>query len=159
MKEQIKTILESLDDVHIRKVGYLWQIRIGSHAGAREDGVGLARDMLAMHRARERAMAEPVPVEIPDFLLEPEVNELIEEPTPEPEPVPLEPEPVQSVPESLLDLVRENEPYGNTQTRLWSLYLELNGKLMLGLATPEETALHSRLHNELHWFAPPVEGE
>jgi hypothetical protein len=31
--------------------------------------------------------------------------------------------------------------------------------LMLGLATTEETALHSRLHNELHWFAPPIEGE
>jgi hypothetical protein len=45
------------------------------------------------------------------------------------------------------------------QARLWSLWLELNGKLMLGLATADETILHSRLHNELHWFAPALEGE
>jgi hypothetical protein len=34
-------------------IGNLWQIRIGSHAGAREDGVSLARDMreLAGHNA------------------------------------------------------------------------------------------------------------
>jgi hypothetical protein len=94
-------------------------------------------------------MEEPVPVEIPAFLLEPEAPEAVEEPAPEPE----------TVPEALLDLVQENEAYSDTKTRLWSLYLELNGKLMLNLASPEEIALHSRLHNELHWIAPPIEGE
>ena len=43
------------------------------------------------------------------------------------------------------------------QARLWALWLEINGKLMLGLASQEEIALHTRLHNELHWFAPPVD--
>ena len=142
MKDQIETILQDLPNVHIDKVGNLWQIRIGSHAGAREDGLSLARDMLAMHQARERAMEEPVPVEIPAFLLEPE----------EPEPVLPAPEP-ESVPEALLDLVRENEPYGETQTRLWELYLELNGKLMLGLATEEDARLHTRLHGHLAWIS------
>jgi hypothetical protein len=101
-------------------------------------------------------MEEPVPVEIPEFLLEPEVPEAVEEPAPEPEP---EHDPPETVPEALLDLVQENEAYSDTKTRLWSLYLELNGKLMLNLASPEEIALHSRLHNELHWIAPPIEGE
>jgi hypothetical protein len=159
MRKQIESILENLPDVDVQEVGTLWQIRIGSHAGAREDGIGLARDMLAMHKARERAMAEPVPVEIPDFLLEPEVAEVIEEPEPAPidvapsDPAPAEPAPTEVVPEGLLDLVRENEAYGDTQTRLWSLYLELNGKLMLGLATEEDARLHTRLHGHLAWIS------
>jgi hypothetical protein len=70
----------------------------------------------------------------------------------EPEPVLPVPEP-ETVPEALLDLVRENEPYGDTQTRLWELYLELNGKLMLGLATEEDARLHTRLHGHLAWIS------
>ena len=169
MREQIESILAGVPDVNIRQVNNLWQIRIGSHAGAREDGVSLARDMLAMHRARERAMAEPIPVMIPKFLLDPEVietaeepeakvisePEVVEEPVPEaeaPKPAP-EPAPPEIIPEGLLDLVRENEPYGDTQTRLWDLYLELNGKLMLGLATEEDAKLHTRLHGHLAWIS------
>jgi hypothetical protein len=150
MKEEIDAILQDLLNVHINQVGNLWQIRIGNHAGAREDGISLARDMLAMHQARERAMAEPVPVEIPEFLLEPEPEAVAE-----PMPMPPEPEPAlrETVPDGLLDLVRENEPYGETQTRLWSLYLELNGKLMLGLATEEDGRLHTRLHGHLAWIS------
>ena len=134
MKHEIEQMLTGIQDVKISQVGNLWQICIGSHSGAREDGISLARDMLAMHQARSRAMDEPVPVEIPDFLLEP---------VPEPE----------SIPPELLDLVRENEPYGDTQTRLWELYLELNGKLMLGLATEEDARLHTRLHGHLAWIS------
>ena len=70
----------------------------------------------------------------------------------------LAPDPLEDVPEGLLDLAGPDETSKAMQARLWSLWLELNGKLMLGLATTEETALHSRLHNELHWFAPPIEG-
>jgi hypothetical protein len=88
-------------------------------------------------------MEEPVLVEIPAFLLEPEEPEAVEEPVPEPE----------TVPADLLDLVREDEPYGDTQTRLWELYLELNGKLMLGLATEEDARLHTRLHGHLAWIS------
>jgi hypothetical protein len=71
----------------------------------------------------------------------------------------LAPDPLEDVPESLQDLAEPGETPEAMQARMWSLWLELNGKLMLGLATTEETALHSRLHNELHWFAPPIEGE
>jgi hypothetical protein len=68
-------------------------------------------------------------------------------------------DPLEDVPAGLLDLAEPGETALEMQARLWSLWLELNGKLMLGLATTDETALHSRLHNELHWFAPPIEGE
>jgi hypothetical protein len=151
VREQIEAILSGVTGAEIKRIGNLWQIRIGNHAGAREDGVSLARDMLAMHQARKRAMEAPVPVEIPAFLLEP-VPEPVPEAVAEPEPVLPEPEP-ETVPEALLDLVRENEPYGDTQTRLWELYLELNGKLMLGLATEEDARLHTRLHGHLAWIS------
>jgi len=103
---------------------------------------------------RLRAMEAPVPVEIPAFLLEPEVPEAVEEPAPNPvaEPEAILPEP-ESIPPELLDLVREDEAYGDTQTRLWELYLELNGKLMLGLATEEDARLHTRLHGHLAWIS------
>jgi hypothetical protein len=62
-------------------------------------------------------------------------------------------DPPESIPPELLDLVREDEAYGDTQTRLWELYLELNGKLMLGLATEEDARLHTRLHGHLAWIS------
>ena len=71
----------------------------------------------------------------------------------------LAPDPLKSVPAGLQDLAKPGETAAEMQARLWSLWLELNGKLMLGLATADETILHSRLHNELHWFAPALEGE
>jgi hypothetical protein len=67
----------------------------------------------------------------------------------------LAPDPLEDVPASLIDLAEPGETVLEMQARLWSLWLELNGKLMLGLATTEETALHSRLHNELHWSPHP----
>jgi len=143
-RESILSILHDVPAPRVAKFGNLWQIGFSWVSGAREDGDGLARDMLAMHQARSRAMDEPVPLEIPAFLLDPEVSEAVAEP---------EPAPRETVPESLLDLVRENEPYGETQTRLWSLYLELNGKLMLGLATEEDGRLHTRLHGHLAWIS------
>lgn len=97
----------------------------------------------------ETAIVEEAPMQVGQ-LEEPEEIEI---------PRFLAPDPLESVPASLLDLAEPDETPEAMQARLWSLWLELNGKLMLGLATPEETALHSRLHNELHWFAPPVEGE
>ena len=98
---------------------------------------------------RLHAMEAPVPVEIPEFLLD-----ATEEPAPDPvaEPEAILPEP-ESIPPELLDLVREDEAYGDTQTRLWELYLELNGKLMLGLATEEDAKLHTRLHGHLAWIS------
>jgi hypothetical protein len=178
---EILDLLTDMPDVRVQEVGTLWQIRIGNHAGAREDGLSLARDLKALYLAERRAMDEPEPVEIPDFLEIPEpedaeeaeveeVEEAEAEEALEAEPElaaeeaePEDAEPVEEaeptekapgiVPEGLADLVRENEAYGDTQTRLWELYLELNGKLMLGLATEEDARLHTRLHGHLDWIS------
>ena len=71
----------------------------------------------------------------------------------------LAPDPLEDVPASLIDLAEPGETVAEMQARLWELWREMNGKLMLNIATPEEIALHTRLHNELHWIAPPIEGE
>lgn len=144
MRQQIAAILEGLPDVKVEQIGTLWRISVANFAGARTDGVSLAHDLRTQYEAREvkymapEWKAEPEEIEIPRFLA---------------------PDPLEDVPASLQDLAEPDETPQAMQARLWALWLELNGKLMLGLATPEETALHSRLHNELHWFAPPIEGE
>jgi hypothetical protein len=145
----IRQILAALPDVHVTKVSSLWQINVGGLSGARVDGVGLAHDLKAQYEyIRPRPVAEtPMPIG------EMEIPEEIEIPRF------LAPDPLEDVPASLLDLAEPDETPEAMQARMWSLWLELNGKLMLGLATTEETALHSRLHNELHWFAPPIQGE
>ena len=81
---------------------------------------------------------KPEPIEIPRFLA---------------------PDPIEGIPDALLDLAEPGETVAEMQARLWKLWREMNGKLMLNIATPEEIALHTRLHNELHWIAPPIEGD
>lgn len=81
-------------------------------------------------------MDEPEPIEIPRFLA-PDVSG--------------------DIPAGLIELAEPGETAAEMQARLWALWLEINGKLMLGLASTDEIALHTRLHNELHWFAPPVD--
>ena len=81
-------------------------------------------------------MDEPEPIEIPQFLA-PDVSG--------------------DIPAGLIELAEPGETAAEMQARLWALWLEINGKLMLGLASTDEIALHTRLHNELHWFAPPVD--
>jgi hypothetical protein len=144
-------------------------------------------EMLAWHCRGGRAVDEPVisdreriaalvqRIEALEALLgagAPQVTEPVTESVEEPVPIGemeipeeieiprfLAPDPLEDVPESLQDLAEPDETPEAMQARIWALWLQLNGKLMLGLATTEETALHSRLHNELHWFAPPIEGE
>jgi hypothetical protein len=53
------------------------------------------------------------------------------------------------IPAGLIELAEPGETAAEMQARLWALWLEINGKLMLGLASQEEIALHTRLHNEL----------
>lgn len=148
-QEQIEAVLTGLPDVRVQQVGTLWQVGVANHVGAREDGLGLAHDLRALHEAgQQRAEETPVPIgemEEPEDIVIPQF---------------LSPsDPLDSVPESLLDLVEPEETAEQMQARLWAMWRELNGKLMLGLASTEEIALHTKLHNELHWFAPPVEGE
>jgi hypothetical protein len=150
MKNEIEAILSGITDKTINQVGHLWQIRVGGRAGARVDGIGLAHELLQEYAKPQPVvelveapvqvghMDEPEPIEIPPFLT---------------------PDPMDAVPDALRLLAEPGESTQAMQARLWSLYLELNGKLMLSLASPEEIALHSRLHNDLHWIAPTIEGE
>jgi hypothetical protein len=57
-------------DAGCEKMGSLWCVWVGSHAGGRADGVSLAAQLmeLAMPRPAETYTAEPEPVEIPAFL-------------------------------------------------------------------------------------------
>ena len=146
MKNEIEEILSGITDKAINQVGPLWQIRVGGRAGARVNGIGLARELLQEHVSApiEEApvqvgqMDEPEPIEIPRFLA---------------------PDPLEGIPDGLRVLAEPGETIAQMQARLWELWREMNGKLMLNLASPEEIALHTRLHNELHWIAPPIEGE
>lgn len=143
MKNEIDAILSGLPVKHVRQVGSLWDISLGCISGAREDGVSLAHDLKAQYeyrKAREAPVprpadtytAKPEPVEIPAFLSEPEPDH---------------------PPAGLADLIRENEPHGEARTRLMALYVNLQNKLMLGLASDAEGKMHTRLHGHLGWLA------
>ena len=64
MEQQIKAILAGTDNT-VAKRGNLWQIRVGHHAGARENGVTLAHDLLNKYRIeRGEPIAHPEPVSV-----------------------------------------------------------------------------------------------
>jgi hypothetical protein len=65
---------------------------------------------------------------------------------------PVIPEFLQSVPDDLADLVRENEPHGETRARLLSIYIELQHKLLMGLSNDGDGAMHTRLHRHAGWL-------
>ena len=148
MENQIRQILSGLPDVHVEQVGNLWRISVANLVGARRDGISLAHDIKAQYEARKaREMkaypvpkaeppavweADPEPVEMPAFLKDPEPE---------------------TVPAGLMDLLRENEAYGEAQARLWALYVSLQNKLMLGIASEADARLHTRLHGHLAWIS------
>ena len=80
-EKEIRSILSGCKDVSVNQVGKLWQIRVGPHSGARENGVSLAREMLgrvrkasdesafmneAMKEERAVDKVEPEVVYVPD---------------------------------------------------------------------------------------------
>lgn len=58
-KQEIEAILARVPH-KVTQIGPLWQITVGEHAGARENGISLARDLLARYR---RDVGEAAPVE------------------------------------------------------------------------------------------------
>jgi hypothetical protein len=137
MREQIESILEGLPAVKIEQVGLYWRINVANLVGAREDGISLANDLKAQYQARQAREAYKVS----------QVH--VMEPVPVPEKAP-EPE---TIPLALADLIRENEAYGEAQARLWALYVSLQNKLMLGIASEADARLHTRLHGHLAWIS------
>jgi hypothetical protein len=158
METEIRNILHGLPDVRVGQVGNLWSVCVGGLSGAGKDGLGLARRLKAEY---EYIKPRPVPEPEPAPILEEAPVQVghMEEPEPIKIPPFLTPDPMDAVPDALRLLAEPGETAQAMQARLWALYLELNGKLMLSLASPEEIALHSRLHNDLHWIAPTIEGE
>jgi hypothetical protein len=162
MEAEIRNILHGLPGVRVGQVGNLWSVCVGALSGAGKDGPGLARRLKAEYEyIKPRPVVEPVPEPEPAPILVEEPVQVGHMDEPEPIEIPtfLTPDPMDAVPDALRLLAEPGESAQAMQARLWSLYLELNGKLMLNLASPEEIALHSRLHNELHWIAPTIEGE
>jgi hypothetical protein len=58
-QREIEQIFMGLPEVHVQEVGTLWQIRIGNHVGAREDGMSLARDLRVLYEAEHSVVEEP----------------------------------------------------------------------------------------------------
>lgn len=158
MRDQIEAILSGVTDKSVNQIGHLWQIQVGGRSGARADGIGLARELLHEH-IKQRPVTEVVSVPVPALMEAP--VQIGQDAEPEPIEIPrfLAPDPLEGIPDALRVLAEPGETIREMQARLWTLWREMNGKLMLNLASPEEIALHTRLHNELHWIAPPLEGD
>jgi hypothetical protein len=143
--------------------GRYWEVWIGDCAGGRADGVALARELAEyqMRLKRPRTVYAPEPDVMARYTKEPEPVQVGHKEEPQDLEIPrfLAPSPEATVPTDLQALVEPGETTRGTQERLWKLYLELQGKLMLGLASTEEIGLHTILHGHLHWLAPPLEGE
>ena len=164
MQNEINAILAPAKakglDTGAEQIGTLWQIWVGSHAGARENGTSLARELMRLAMPElvkaepEPALkpatfhtAKPEPVEIPRFLRDDTEAEALRA-----EVAALKAE-RDAIPESVKEFIREGEPFGEAQSRLWQLYNTLTGKLMSGLASSEEARMHSRLHGALYWVS------
>lgn len=55
------------------------------------------------------------------------------------------------IPPDIAALMRENDAYSDAAVLL-AKYNELTNKIMMTLATDNERAMHTRLHNNLHWL-------
>lgn len=136
-KAQILAELKGAPSPRVEQVGPYWQIGFAWVSGARKDGIGLARDLMAKYRNEGGLFnGEPVPVEIPAFLKEPEPAtdydaiiadlkaQLAEKQAAHPEPSKLADEPV---PAELADLLTEAgvshlDSYERINTALLPLY-------------------------------------
>jgi hypothetical protein len=136
----------------VQKIGPLWQIRVGNHAGARENGSSLAHDLLAKWRidptpatpvATPAPATEPQPVQAkavtitplanmtvaPEWMAEAEMTKARLDQRPRPVPAP---------PAEIADLLRVHETYEQTNERLLPLYRE--AKNMIEMAIGDEVA-------------------
>lgn len=149
----ILDVLAGMPDARCQRVGSLWRVSVGGLSGARKDGIGLARDLRAQYeyrKAREAGMVPDPPPERPAYRDNPaqarKIAEL-EAALAAKEAARNEP------PEALKEFIREGEPFGEAQERLWKEYNYLTGLLMSGLATAEQTRMHTRLHGALYWVS------
>lgn len=161
MRDQILRILAGYPGVKAEQVGKLWQVSVGPYGGARENGISLARDLKAQYDYQQSEPGgqapdvsaksdEPAPIEIPAFLRDPHEAGEMQALRDQVRKMQAERD---EVPEAVQEFLREGEPHGEAQARLWQLYNTLTQKLLLNVATSEETRTHTRLHGALYWVS------
>lgn len=156
MQKEIEAILAPAREaglvVRVEKNKRYWGIHVNGRAGARADGISLARELMQDAIAPPEAAPAPKPKRTPPMQVghsdEPNDLEI---------PRFLAPPPVESVPTDLQALAEPGETTEQTRTRLWALYRELQNKIMMALASREEMRLHERLHIHMGWLAAAEE--
>ena len=176
---RIKGILKEVPGVCVNQRGNLWLITIlhGSHAGARENGVSLAEDMLTRWKRGEYGpveIAHSDPVTVSGTDERGAAGDTPDKPPP-PDTVMVEnPETLarlkdaekalaealsklaksqDALPDELRDLVRENEPHAAALGRLRGVYTQLTNRLVdtrLPPLSDAERALQHRLQRALY---------
>ena len=63
----------------------------------------------------------------------------------------IEQEQEEEIPADIADLMRENSAYSDPAVLL-AKYNELTNKIIMSLASDNDRAMHTRLHNNLHWL-------
>lgn len=63
-------------------------------------------------------------------------------------------------PGDIVDLLRENEPYGDARERLWTLFTGIQNKLAdngrtIPAATSDEILIYARLYPHMGWMVKP----
>lgn len=182
MQKQIEAILAPAKakglDVGCEQIGDLWQIWVGSHAGARANGVSLAHDLMRLAmpepvapepaqapRVRFRPVPVDVPISIPEFMAVPD----------DPEPEPIRPDPRDeeiaalkaklaameakqevTVPSELADLIELADTPAEANAKLLAKWNEANGLIQIahdrGERPPIELILkRDRLESGIRW--------
>jgi hypothetical protein len=162
MRTQIEAILSGVKDKKIEQVGPFWQIKVGARAGARENGVSLARDLLREHREDVGETAPPVPVTDYDAIIANLKAQLSAKPAFEPH---AEPEPVEmpdflkapeAPPAELADLFDPADTVPESNEKLLVRLREVLGLIGLaedagGRAAPELYRRKDRLESGIRW--------
>lgn len=155
-KTSMEQILQGYNP-RILKVATLWQINVAGHAGAREDGVSLARDLLKKIKSEKVEIAPPEPVTVsgdgergaaPEVKLPPEPPTVIEKVVENPETQERLAEALRKLdeanaklaarkadndipPPEIADLIRLNETYEQANLRLVEEYRQAMQKAEL----------------------------
>ncbi|WP_370373792.1 hypothetical protein [Henriciella pelagia] len=160
MQDEIETILSGTDHT-VRRVGPYWQIRVGLRAGAREDGVSLAHDLLRRFHEEAGTSASPVPTRSEPRVIvreveNPETVERLRATEQELAELKSRMDGVRAVPEFKFqkDFLEEerlpNESLGDTDRRLSDIYQDL--QLRRPLSDHMEELRRRKLYSKLYTY-------
>lgn len=164
LEPRIKSVLAGTPHA-VTKIGPLWQIRVGKHAGARENGISLAHDLLAKWRidptpavpvatpAPQPQPAQPIKplatmTVAPEWMAEAEMTKARLDSREKPVPAP---------PAHIADLLRVHETYEQTNERLLPLYREAKNMAERAIDEGDKAtrmkweAKAERIETAIHW--------